>query len=237
MTEKDNNRVIVAMDFANQSEALQLADQLDPSKCRLKVGKEMFTRFGPELVKQLHQRDFEIFLDLKFHDIPNTVAKACVSAAELGVWMINCHASGGEAMMTTAKEALLPYGSDAPLFTAVTVLTSMSQSDLESTGISMSIEDRVILLARLAQSSGLDGIVCSALEAETLRKQLNDSFLLVTPGIRPAGASVDDQKRIMTPVRALNAGASYLVIGRPITKAADPLKSLSDISESINDCL
>jgi len=234
---QDPSRLIVALDFADQSEALNLVDQLDPKHCRLKVGKEMFTHFGPDFVKQLQTRDFEIFLDLKFHDIPNTVAKACVSAAELGVWMVNCHASGGAKMMQAASTALQSYGKDAPLLTAVTVLTSMNQQDLELTGVTMSIQERVSLLAKLAQQSGMDGIVCSALEAETLRTQLGDDFLLVTPGIRPEGSSKDDQQRVMTPSRALNAGASYLVIGRPITKAADPLKSLYEISESINSAL
>jgi orotidine-5'-phosphate decarboxylase len=229
----DPNRLIVALDFAEKTPALSLIDQLDPEQCRLKVGKEMFGRFGPEFIKELHARDFDIFLDLKYHDIPNTVAKACQAAADLGVWMINCHASGGEAMMSTACKALESYGKDAPLFTAVTVLTSMSQSELEQTGISMSIADRVVLLAKLAEQSGMDGIVCSAQEAAELRQSVGEDFLLVTPGIRPAGSAMDDQKRVMTPARAIQEGASYLVIGRPITKADDPLKSLSEITESI----
>ena len=233
----DPNRIIVALDYDNQADALALIAKLDPTKCRLKVGKEMFTHFGPSFINQLHNQSFEIFLDLKFHDIPNTVAKACRAAADLGVWMINCHASGGLAMMQTAKDTLAEYGSDAPLFTAVTVLTSMSEEDLQQSGITMSIPERVKLLAKLTQQAGLDGIVCSALEAEELRAELGPDFLLVTPGIRPANSSADDQKRIMTPARAINSGASYLVIGRPITKADDPMKSLSAISQSIQETL
>lgn len=233
----DPNRIIVALDYDNQAEALSLVAKLDPSQCRLKVGKEMFTHFGPAFIKELHSQSFEIFLDLKFHDIPNTVAKACRAAADLGVWMINCHASGGLAMMQTAKQALAEYGDEAPLFTAVTVLTSMSQEDLQQSGISMSIPDRVTLLAELTQQAGLDGIVCSALEAEALRAALGPDFLLVTPGIRPVNSAADDQKRIMTPARAISSGSSYLVIGRPITKADDPMKSLSEISQSFQGVL
>ena len=230
---KDPNRIIVALDYADKQDALSLVEQLDPDQCRLKVGKEMFTHFGPEFIKQLHRLSFQIFLDLKFHDIPNTVAKACKAAADLGVWMINCHASGGQAMMTKAKEALDSYGKDAPLFTAVTVLTSMSEEDLQQTGIQMSVAERVKLLARLTKESGLNGIVCSALEAADLRQHLGDDFLLVTPGIRPVNSAQDDQKRIMTPANAIDSGSSYLVIGRPITQADDPMKSLSEISQSI----
>ena len=233
----DPNRIIVALDYDNQADALALVSKLDPTQCRLKVGKEMFTHFGPSFIKELHNKSFEIFLDLKFHDIPNTVAKACRAAADLGVWMINCHASGGLAMMKTAKDALAEYGQDAPLFTGVTVLTSMSQEDLEQSGITMSISERVQLLAKLTQQAGLDGIVCSALEAEELRAQLGPDFLLVTPGIRPPNAAADDQKRIMTPARAIDSGSSYLVIGRPITKSDDPMKSLSEISQSIQETL
>lgn len=233
----DPCRLIVALDFNNQYEALSLVDQLDPSKCRLKVGKEMFTHLGPDFIGQLHERDFQVFLDLKFQDIPNTVARACAAAADMGVWMINCHASGGLKMMETARLALESYGSDRPLFTAVTVLTSMSQEELVQTGIEMTIEERVLLLAKLTQQAGLDGIVCSAREAVSLREQFNQEFLLVTPGIRPVGAAQDDQKRIMTPPEAILAGSSYLVVGRPVTKADDPLKSLSAIAESVAEVL
>ncbi len=233
----DPNRIIVALDFSDRKDAISLATQLDPSQCRLKVGKEMFTHFGPDFIRELHKMSFDVFLDLKFHDIPNTVAKACKAAADLGVWMINCHASGGLAMMEQARDALTEFGEDAPLFTAVTVLTSMSAEDLLQTGINMSVADRVKLLARLTQQAGLDGIVCSALEANELRNHLGDDFLLVTPGIRPANSATDDQKRIMTPARAIASGSSYLVIGRPITKADDPMKSLSEISQSLSQSL
>ena len=233
----DPRRLIVALDFDKKESALELVDKLDPKHCRLKVGKEMFTHFGPGFVKELQSRDFDIFLDLKFHDIPNTVAKACKAAADLGVWMVNCHATGGPAMLSAASEALQSYGSDAPLLTAVTVLTSMNEEQMAATGVNMSIAERVRLLAKLSENSGLDGIVCSALEAKDLRTVISPDFLLVTPGIRPPGASANDQKRIMTPDNALADGASYLVIGRPITQADDPLKSLYEISESIQSAL
>jgi len=246
----DTSRLIVAMDFADKNQALSLADQLDPKRCRLKVGKEMYTRFGPEFVKQLQNKDFELFLDLKFHDIPNTVAKvcaaaadlntvakACAAAADLGVWMINVHTSGGRKMMEAAAAVLQEYRDDVPLITGVTVLTSMSLEEMRETGIESSIEDRVIALSKLAQDSGLDGVVCSALEASSLRKEVTDDFLLVTPGIRPAGSAAGDQHRIMTPVDALTAGSDYLVIGRPVTQAGDPLKAMCDITESIDNWL
>ena len=233
----DSRRLIVALDFDNITAALGLVEKLDPQHCRLKVGKEMFTHFGPDFVRQLQQRGFEIFLDLKFHDIPNTVAKACAAAADLGVWMINCHATGGPAMLTAAKQAIEPLGKDAPLLTAVTVLTSMNEEQMIATGVNMSIADRVVLLAKLSEGCGLDGIVCSAQEAKQLRQEISPEFLLVTPGIRPPGAAANDQQRIMTPDNALADGASYLVIGRPITQAADPLKSLYEISESIESAL
>ena len=233
----DTSRLLIAMDFAEKNQALSMADNLDPNRCRLKIGKEMYTRFGPELVKQIQAKGFDIFLDLKFHDIPNTVAKACASAADLGVWMINVHASGGRPMMTAAVDALASFGKDAPLLTAVTVLTSMSQEDLAETGVQMTIEQRVLLLAKLTQSCHVDGVVCSALEASILRKNLGDDFLLVTPGIRPKGSASGDQHRIMTPESALTAGADYLVIGRPITQASDPLKAMCEITESIDQWL
>jgi len=230
----DTSRLIIAMDFAEKNHALALADKLDPKRCRLKVGKEMFTRFGPDLVKQLHNRDFELFLDLKYHDIPNTVAKACAAAADLGVWMVNLHTSGGRKMMEAAATQLQDYGTDAPLLTGVTVLTSMSVEEMHETGIDGSIEQRVLSLAKLAEDCGLDGVVCSALEASTLRKTIADNFLLVTPGIRPAGSAAGDQHRIMTPVDALSAGSDYLVIGRPVTQAGEPLKVMCEIADSID---
>lgn len=226
-------KVVVALDFDNQADAFAFVDKIQPSDCRLKVGKEMFTYFGPDFVKALVERGFDVFLDLKFHDIPNTVAKAVTAAAELGVWMVNVHASGGLAMMQKAKEALAPYGDKAPLLIAVTVLTSMSEDDLIGLGITKSPGEQVQHLANLTKRAGLDGVVCSAQEAETLKNNLGKDFKLITPGIRPLGASVDDQKRIMTPEQAINVGVDYLVIGRPITQASEPQKVLQDINLSI----
>ncbi|MCG9756571.1 orotidine-5'-phosphate decarboxylase [Shewanella insulae] len=228
-----NKPIIVALDYDNKSEALQLIDQLDPSMCRLKIGKEMFTLFGPELVKEIHSRDFDLFLDLKFHDIPNTVAKAVAAAAELGVWMTNVHASGGLAMMQAAREALLPYGDKAPLLIAVTVLTSMSDEELALLGINVPAAEHVKRLASLTKQAGLNGIVCSAQEASMLKAEFGADFKLVTPGIRPAGSDKGDQHRVMTPTQALAAGSDYLVIGRPITKAANPLAALTEIHASL----
>ncbi|MDO9220561.1 MAG: orotidine-5'-phosphate decarboxylase [Thiobacillus sp.] len=237
----NSTKIIVALDFPDAALALALVEQLDPALCRLKVGKELFTLAGPELVRALVARGFEVFLDLKFHDIPNTVAAACRAAASLGVWMLNVHASGGRRMMTAAHEALaeLPPRERAgdkpqrPLLIAVTVLTSMSADDLSEVGVTDTPEDQVLRLARLTQQCKLDGVVCSAQEASMLRTDLGASFRLVTPGIRPAGAEVGDQRRVMTPVQALGAGASDLVIGRPITAAADPLAALKQIQFDI----
>ncbi|MFB2680932.1 orotidine-5'-phosphate decarboxylase [Shewanella mangrovisoli] len=225
--------ILVALDYDNKNHALQLIDQLDPNMCRLKVGKEMFTLFGPQLVKDIHDRGFDLFLDLKFHDIPNTVAKAVAAAAELGVWMTNVHASGGLAMMEAAKKALQPYGKDAPLLIAVTVLTSMSDDDLKLIGINVPAFEHVQRLAKLTKQAGLDGVVCSAQEASVLKSLLGQDFKLITPGIRPVGSDVGDQHRVMTPPEALAAGSDYLVIGRPITKAADPLAALQAIHQSL----
>lgn len=225
--------IIVALDFDDKDIANELVSKLDPKLCRLKVGKEMFTMFGPEWVKQLVAKGFDVFLDLKFHDIPNTVAKACAAAAKLGVWMINVHASGGASMMKAAREAIEPFGDKRPLITAVTILTSMDEQGYSDLGYQRTISEQVLHFAELAKRSGMDGVVCSALEAELLSQKLGKDFKLVTPGIRPEGSAVGDQSRVMTPARAINAGASYLVIGRPITQAPDPLERLCDISESI----
>lgn len=225
-------RIIVALDYAAAAPALALAERLEPQACRLKVGKELFTAAGPALVERLMRRGFEVFLDLKFHDIPNTTAQACKAAAQLGVWMVNVHALGGRRMMEGAREALANFA-ERPKLIAVTVLTSMGQADLEDIGISASPADMVQRLAALAQASGLDGVVCSAQEASLLRQQYGADFCLVTPGIRPANAAAQDQTRIMTPCAALDAGSSYLVIGRPITQAADPLRALQDINAEL----
>lgn len=222
-------KIIVALDFADAASALALVDRLDPGLCRLKVGKELFTLAGPDLVRLLVARGFEIFLDLKFHDIPNTVAAACRAAAGLGVWMLNVHAAGGRRMMAAAHEALAGL-SQRPYLIAVTVLTSMSAEDLGEVGVADAPADQVRRLARLTQQCKLDGVVCSAQEAAMLRADLGADFRLVTPGIRPAGSEAGDQRRVMTPAEALRAGATDLVIGRPITAAADPLAALRQIN-------
>jgi len=229
-------RVIVALDFPDTATATALLDRLDPSACRVKIGKEMFTRAGPAFVEQVAARGFEIFLDLKYHDIPNTVAGACAAAADLGVWMINVHASGGRRMMEAAAERLAGL-QDRPLLIAVTILTSLAQQDLAEIGYPGTPADNVRRLAGLAEASGLDGVVCSPLEVEVLRAERGAGFRLVTPGVRPAGAASDDQRRVMTPADALRAGASYLVIGRPVTAAADPLASLQAINAELAQAL
>ncbi|MEH0741426.1 orotidine-5'-phosphate decarboxylase [Vibrio cholerae] len=228
-----DQKVIVALDYDNQADALAFVDKIDPASCRLKVGKEMFTLFGPNFVNELHKRGFSVFLDLKFHDIPNTCSKAVRAAAEMGVWMVNVHASGGERMMTASREILEPYGKDRPLLIGVTVLTSMEQQDLADIGLDVAPKEQVVRLATLTKNSGLDGVVCSAQEASMLKSELGRDFKLVTPGIRPAGAAVGDQKRIMTPVDAIQAGSDYLVIGRPITQASDPAAVLAEINATL----
>ena len=225
-------RVLIALDYAQEQQAIELVAQLDPALCRLKVGKEMFTHFGPAFIDKLQRRGFQVFLDLKYHDIPNTVAAACAAAADLGVWMINVHALGGRRMMLAAAEALAKK-SQPPLLIAVTVLTSMSQEDLSELGITRSPGELALSLATLAKHAGLDGIVCSAQEATVMRQQLGKDFLLVTPGIRLADSAQDDQCRIMTPRAAIQAGASYLVIGRPITQAENPVAVLRNIIDDI----
>ncbi len=227
-------KIVVALDYASASPALALAAQLDPALCRVKVGKELFTAAGPALVEQLVSQGFGVFLDLKFHDIPNTVAKACEAASRLGVWMLNVHASGGSKMMEAAREGVERSGQQ-PLLIAVTVLTSMDQAGLQQLGIETPLEQHVLRLAKLTQAAGLDGVVCSAQEAPVLRQALGQDFKLVTPGIRPAEASLDDQSRVATPAEALALGSSYLVIGRPITQAADPLQALQQIDLSISN--
>ena len=226
-------KIIVALDYANAKDALSFVDQLDPTQCKLKVGKELFTAAGPQLVEQLVSKDFKVFLDLKFHDIPNTVAKACEAASNLGVWMLNVHASGGSIMMESALEGV-DKSKHHPYLIAVTVLTSMCQENLNELGIQSSVEEQVIKLATLTQQAGLHGVVCSAMEAEKLRTVTHNGFLLVTPGIRPAATSPDDQNRVMTPSKALRMGANYLVVGRPITKAKDPMQALHDINAEIH---
>jgi orotidine-5'-phosphate decarboxylase len=230
-TMKDNRPLIIALDYADSRDALRLLDLLDPTLCRVKIGKEMFTRYGPPLLQQVSKAGFEIFLDLKFHDIPNTVAGAVAAAVDLGVWMVNVHALGGRAMMEAASKALGTARSTKLI--AVTVLTSMSTQDLNEIGVANSAEQQVLRLAKLTAAAGLDGVVCSAREIELLRHNLPAEFLLVTPGIRPAGDSAGDQKRTETPATALSKGSNYLVIGRPVTQAADPAAKLHAIQREI----
>ncbi|ELI2882390.1 orotidine-5'-phosphate decarboxylase [Salmonella enterica] len=225
--------VVVALDYHERDKALAFVDKIDPRDCRLKVGKEMFTLFGPQLVRDLQQRGFDVFLDLKFHDIPNTTARAVAAAADLGVWMVNVHASGGARMMAAARDALAPFGKDAPLLIAVTVLTSMETCDLRDLGVTLSPAEHAERLARLTQQCGLDGVVCSAQEAVRFKKVFGTAFKLVTPGIRPAGSEAGDQRRIMTPEQALSAGVDYMVIGRPVTQSVDPAQTLKDINASL----
>jgi orotidine-5'-phosphate decarboxylase len=229
----DPRRIVVALDFSTADEARTLLQQLNPQHCRVKIGKELFTSAGPAFVKEVIGMGFDVFLDLKFHDIPNTVAKAVAAAAALGVWMVNVHASGGSEMMKAASAAVA-NSQHKPLLIAVTVLTSLSQSDLVELGIAITPAQQVLRLATLAQQSGMDGVVCSAAETAMLRAHLGDAFCLVTPGIRTEGDDANDQKRIVTPVDAILAGSHYLVIGRPITKAADPGRKLELISEQLH---
>jgi orotidine-5'-phosphate decarboxylase len=231
-------RIFVALDFANPLRALALADRLDPAACGVKVGKELFVTAGPEPVRWLVGRGFNVFLDLKFHDIPNTAAQACAAATRLGVFMLNVHASGGRAMLGAARRAVDAAAAEAqvrrPLLIAVTVLTSLDRAALGDLGVDADPADQALRLARLTQQSGLDGVVCSAAEARVLRDALGAGFRLVTPGIRPAGSGSDDQARVVTPAQALANGADYLVIGRPITAAPDPLAALAAINASID---
>lgn len=230
-------KVIVALDYANPTHAIALAERLDPAQCALKIGSEMFVVAGPQPVRSLVQRGFRVFLDLKFHDIPNTVAQACAAATRLGVWMLNVHAAGGRAMLVAAAEAVATSAHEhevpRPLLIAVTVLTSLGAGDLVAAGVHDTPTSQALRLARLTAAAGLDGVVCSAIEAPTLRAALGPSFKLVTPGIRPAGSTADDQIRIITPEAAIANGADYLVIGRPITQAADPLAALAAINAAI----
>ena len=226
-------KIIVALDYPDKDSALAMADQIDPASARVKVGKELFTRAGPDVVRSLVNRGFDVFLDLKYHDIPHTVGRACAAAADLGVWMMNVHALGGMAMMQAAREAV-GDSDDAPRLIAVTLLTSMDQQTFDLIGLSGTLAENVVKLACLAKDSGLDGVVCSAQEAPALREELGDAFQLITPGIRPAGSDRGDQHRTMTPAQALAAGSHYLVIGRPVTAAENPMQALREIEQSLN---
>ena len=228
----DNPRIILVLDFADEAAVFELVDQLQPDQCRLKVGKELFTRCGPAIVRKLIDRGFDVFLDLKYHDIPNTVAQACLAAADLGVWMLNVHAMGGQHMLAAARTALDKL-SNPPLLVAVTVLTSIDNSALQQMGFNETAAEAALRLAGMAKSEGLDGIVCSALEAGQMRKQFGPEFCLVTPGIRNKEDAKDDQRRIMTPADAITAGSHYLVIGRPITMADNSIDKLNEINKEV----
>ena len=228
------SNLIVALDFPSRTQAIALVQQLDPALCCLKVGSEMFTSLGPDFIQDLARNGYKIFLDLKFHDIPNTVAQACLSAAKLGVWMINVHASGGLAMMKAAVAALDSCEESRPLLIAVTVLTSMDSNELPAIGVDHSAEQQVTRLALLAKQAGLDGVVCSAHEVPLVKQQCGEQFLTVTPGIRLPGDARDDQARVMTPEQAVKLGSDYLVIGRPITRASDPAQTVHSILNSIS---
>jgi orotidine-5'-phosphate decarboxylase len=229
-------RIIIALDYPNEASAWQLIDQLDAKMCRLKIGKEMFTRLGPDFVRKVINKGFDVFLDLKYHDIPNTVAAACEAGADLGVWMMNVHAAGGRKMMETAANRLAKLQS-RPLLIAVTILTSLSADEVAEIGYPGSPQDNVSRFAELTESSGLDGVVCSPLEAGVLRGERCADFRLVTPGVRPATTSMDDQTRVMTPSDAMRAGSDFLVVGRPITAAKNPLESLIAINDEVNSAL
>ncbi len=225
-------RIILSLDYPDQEQALNLVKKIDPSRCRLKIGKELFTSAGPALVENLFARGFDVFLDLKFHDIPTTTAKACCASASLGVWMVNVHATGGQRMLAMVREEI-DKRQHKPLLIAVTVLTSLNETDLVAIGINYSVTEQVINLARLAKENGLDGVVCSGQEVGILRNEFGEDFCLVTPGIRPQGTKQNDQTRTMTPAQAIDAGSDYLVIGRPITQAPDPLQALIEIEREI----
>jgi orotidine-5'-phosphate decarboxylase len=228
------SKLIVALDFDNKNEAMDLIDQLDPSLCSLKIGSELFTLWGPTFVSQVIKQGFKVFLDLKFHDIPHTVARACKAGADLGVWMLNVHASGGLEMMQAAINALEPYGKDRPILIGVTVLTSFNQSELNRIGLIKSVLQQVCDLASLTKQAGLDGVVCSAYEVKIIKQLCGPNFLTITPGIRPPTSAADDQSRIMTPKQAIEEGSDYLVVGRPITRSSNPIDVVHAITHDIN---
>ncbi|HHF7365292.1 TPA: orotidine-5'-phosphate decarboxylase [Legionella bozemanae] len=228
-------KLIVALDFDKEHEALNLVEKLDPTSCALKVGSELFTLLGTHFVKQLIKKQFKVFLDLKFHDIPNTVARACKAGADLGVWMMNVHAAGGMSMMQAARKAIDSYGVNRPILIAVTVLTSFNQNELTAIGVNAPVMDQVKNLAILAKESGLDGVVCSAQEVKVIKSACNDQFITVTPGIRLASNSNDDQSRVMTPKQAIEEGSDFLVVGRPITQATNPVLVVDEILSSIQN--
>ena len=230
----NHSKIIVALDYPETKQALEIAKSLSPAHCRIKIGKELFTIGGPQFVEKIHNLGFDVFLDLKFHDIPNTVAAACRVASNLGVWMVNVHALGGRRMMEAARDAVINSTHKTKLI-AVTILTSHSDSDLDEIGLSGSAEENVLRLAKLASEAELDGVVCSAHEASLLKEKISTDFVLVTPGIRPIWSVKGDQSRIMTPSDAILAGSDYLVIGRPITASDDPHAALLKITKELED--
>ena len=225
-------RVIVALDYASSKQALEFVSRISPKQCRLKIGLELYTAAGPTIIEAIHNQGFQVFLDLKFHDIPNTVAKACAQAAKLGVWMVNVHTLGGRSMLAAARAAMVTVD-PAPLLLGVTILTSHSQEDISEIGLPGDVEKNVTELALLARTSGLDGVVCSGWEAKMLREKMGRDFILVTPGVRPEHTKPGDQVRVMTPEQAIEAGSDYLVVGRPITQAKDPALVLDEINQRI----
>jgi orotidine-5'-phosphate decarboxylase len=235
MNDYDNSdsKIIVALDFSTEAEALEIVRNLDPFLCKLKIGKELFTATGPKFIEKLAVGGYQVFLDLKFHDIPNTVYKACKAACNTGAWMVNVHASGGLKMLEAAKKGI-EDSKCKTLLTAVTVLTSMDQNDLRSIGVNLDINDQIVNLAKLSFSANLDGVICSANEAKLIKDNTSSSFLTVTPGIRLKKLNMDDQQRVMTPELAIKNLADYLVIGRPITQAVNPKQTILEIITSIN---
>ncbi|MFK5984084.1 MAG: orotidine-5'-phosphate decarboxylase [Pseudomonadota bacterium] len=236
MKQKTDPKIIIALDYADEKSAFFMVKQLSPELCRIKIGKELFVSSGPQLVEKITNMGFDVFLDLKFHDIPNTVAGACRAAAKLGVWMVNVHASGGLKMMLAAKDAIdNTTASNKPLLIAVTILTSLDNTALAEIGYNKEVHAQVLHLANLTKQAGLDGVVCSPHEAQAIKQQCGNDFSLVTPGVRPKGSQVNDQSRIMTPQQALDAGSNYLVIGRPITASENPLQTLEQITKEIRN--
>ncbi len=232
MNKKNTPKIIIALDYPDEKSAMTMLQQLTPELCRIKIGKELFVSTGPQLVEKIVNMGFDVFLDLKFHDIPNTVASACKAAANLGVWMLNVHASGGLKMMQSAQQSIANVA-NKPLLIAVTILTSLDNTALAEIGYKREVFDQVLHLAKLTKSAGLDGVVCSPHEAKAIKSECGNKFMLITPGVRPLGSKLNDQSRIMTPQEALDAGSNYLVIGRPITASDNPLKALESISQEI----
>ena len=228
----DNSKIIVALDFESLKETEDFLKKVKGQNCRVKVGKELFTNEGPNVIKLIQQYGFEIFLDLKFHDIPNTVSRAIKASCNLGVWMVNVHASGGKQMLLAAREAV-DSSSNKPILIAVTILTSYDNSSYQELGFKNNLLDQIAYLTTLSENSGMDGIVCSANDIPSIKPLVKEKFQFVTPGIRLANSN-DDQKRVTTPEDAITQGSNYLVIGRPITSSEDPAALIEKINQKIN---